>query len=96
MKKAVAYRTLLGDTGKLTHYKSHNDNYYCDPVGEIKRAVDELAQSNEWHDNWDQFVDAMVFAKQKPSYQDVLSNLHEKTNLVLSDLSKLDFEILRE
>lgn len=73
------------------HYKNHNNNYYRDPVGEIKRAVDELAVSDEWHNNWYQFVDTMVFAKKKPSYQEVLENLHEKTTLVLSDLAKIEF-----
>lgn len=85
---ALVPRIVLDDRKQ---YKNHNDDYYRDPVGEIKRAVDELAQSNEWHDNWHKFVDTMVFAKQKPSYQDVLRNLHEKTNLVLGELAKVDF-----
>ncbi len=72
-------------------YKNHNDDYYRDPVSEIKRAVDELHQSTEWHDNWDRFVDAMVFAKEKPTYDDVLRNLHNKTEIALSELSNIDF-----
>ena len=72
-------------------YKNHNDDYYRDPVGEIKRAVDELSKSNEWHENWDQFVEAMVFAKEKPSYQDVIANLHDKTDKVLGELAKVEF-----
>jgi len=73
------------------HYKNHNDNYYHDPVSEIKRAVDELHQLTEWHDNWDKFVDTMVFAKEKPSYDDVLGNLYEKTEAALHELRNIDF-----
>lgn len=72
-------------------YKNHNDDYYRDPIGEINRAVDELANSNVWHDNWHQFIDAMVFAKQKPSYQDVLNNLYEKTQLAIRELANINF-----
>jgi hypothetical protein len=64
-------------------YKNHSDDYYRDPVGEIKRAVDEL----------DQFIDTMVFAKEKPSYRDVLKNLHEKTGWALGELAKVGFTV---
>ena len=80
-------RIVLDDRA---HYKNHNNDYYRDPVSEIKRSVDELAHSNEWRDHWDQFVDTMVFAKQKPSYQVVLNNLHETTDRVLCAIENLD------
>ena len=73
-------------------YKNHNDNYYRDPVGEIMRAVDELNQSTEWHDNWDKFVEAMVFAQRKPTYNDVLKNLNEKTEIALKTLRAINFQ----
>lgn len=72
-------------------YKNHNDAYYRDPVAEIKRAVDELHQSSEWQANWSQFVDVMVFSKEKPSYDEVLKNLYKKTEMVLPTLKKMEF-----
>jgi len=73
------------------HYKTHNDDYYRDPISEIKRAIDELHQSTEWHDNWDRFIETMVFAEDKPGYDDALDNLHEKSEAALLELGKLDF-----
>lgn len=84
----LACRIVLDDR---KHYKSHNDDYYRDPVSEIKRAVDELHGSTEWHDNWDHFVDTMVFAKEKPTYEDVLGNLQNKTETVLNELQHVEF-----
>ncbi len=69
-------------------YKNHNDDYYQDPGAEIQRAVDELHQSSEWHENWDKFIETMVFSEEKPSYDDVLQNLHVKTEIALSELNK--------
>lgn len=68
-------------------YKSHNDDYYYDPVQEIKRSLDELSNSSQWRDNWSQFIETMVYAKQKPSYDEVLNNLHSKTQLALAELA---------
>jgi hypothetical protein len=79
----LAPKIILDDR---MHYKNHNVDYYRDPVSEIKRAVDELSSSTEWHDNWDRFVDVMVFAQQKPHYNEVLNNLHRMTTTVLGKL----------
>jgi len=85
---SLVSRIVLDDR---IHYKSHNDDYYRDPVSEIQRVVDELHKSTEWHDNWDRFVEAMVFAKEKPTYEDVLGNLHNKTKAALNELRNVDF-----
>ena len=85
---SLASRIVLDDRKR---YKAHNDAYYRDPIGEIKRAVEELHQSTAWHENWTKFVDTMVFAKNKPSYHEVLSNLHEKTETALHELRNIDF-----
>jgi len=73
------------------HYKNHNDSYYRNPISEIMRAIDELNSSTEWHDNWDKFVDVMVFAQQKPNYHDVLANLHAMTEKTLQGLRQLEW-----
>ena len=73
------------------NYKNHNDNYYRDPVSEIQRAVDELHQSREWNNHWDEFINTMVFAKNKPTYDAVLENLHNKTKTALYELRNVDF-----
>lgn len=68
------------------HYKNHNHSYFENPIGEIKRAVDELVVSKEWHDNWDRFVEVMVYSKNKPTYQDVLSSFLQITEKGLRSL----------
>lgn len=68
------------------NYKNHNTRYYTDPTSEIQCAVDELQMSTMWHDNWDKFIDVMVFSKEKPSYEVALENLRMKTAMVLTKL----------
>lgn len=82
---SLVTRIVLDDRQQ---YKKYNDDYYQNPMDEIKRAVEELQNSNEWHDNWNKFVNTMVFAEKKPTYAEVLKNLHNKTQLALAELKK--------
>lgn len=68
------------------NYKNHNDDYYQNPTSEIKRAVDELSTSFQWRDDWDNFVDTMVFENEKPTYDSVLHNLHKITETAMLEL----------
>lgn len=70
-------------------YKNHNDAYYCNPAHEIKRAVDELHRSEEWRNHWERFVDVMVFAREKPTYDAVLGNLQSMTGAALPELQDI-------
>jgi len=64
-------------------YKNHNDMYYRDPIKEIKRSIKELHEEPMWKENWEQFIETMVFDKEKPTYEAALKNLTNKTNKVL-------------
>ncbi len=86
--KSLVPRIVLDDRKS---YKNHNDDYYRDPISEIKRAIDVLNKSSEWQENWANFVETMVFAKEKPTYHDVLENLHNKTKIALGEISKVTF-----
>lgn len=85
---SLVSRIVLDDR---KHYKTHNEDYYRDPISEIKRAMDELNKSTEWYDNWNTFIDTMVFSEKKPNYKNVLINLQEKTELALKELNKINF-----
>ena len=54
-------------------FKNVNTTYYTDPISEIKRAINELETNNSWQKNWDEFTNAMVFGKDVPSYQTVIT-----------------------
>lgn len=57
-------------------FKNHNKDYYENPVGEIKRTLNELERDYAWRECWDQFTHVMVFDKHKPTYKEALQNLH--------------------
>lgn len=73
-------------------YRNHNDAYYCNPVAEIERALDELKTDPEWQENWERFVNSMVYDKEKPTYKKAMENLQDKSEKALDKLSKLTFE----
>lgn len=70
-------------------YKQHNLAYFENPILEIKRAINEINDSPIWQVNWHHFVNAMVFEKEKPNYNDVIKNLNEKTEIALNELEKV-------
>lgn len=65
-------------------FKNHNKDYYEDPIGEIKRTLNELDHDHTWREYWDQFTQVMVFDKHKPTYKEALQNLHIISNKVIS------------
>lgn len=78
---SLAVRIVLDDR---VHYKTHNNDYYKNPTNEIKRAIEELERSNNWRNNWNEFVNVMVFSKEKPTYTQVIENLQKKTYDILT------------
>jgi hypothetical protein len=64
-------------------YKNHNDMYYRDPASEIKRSIKELREQPIWRENWEQFIETMVFDKEKPTFEAAFKNLADKTNKIL-------------
>jgi len=69
-------------------YKNHNNAYYLNPAKEIKRSIKELHDQPIWQENWEQFIETMVFDKEKPTYEAALKNLTGKTEKVLMHLNK--------
>lgn len=74
-------------------YRNHNDAYYCNLVAEIERALEVLKTDLEWRNNWKEFVDVMVYDKEKPSYEEVMKNLQIKSEVALERLREVTKEI---
>lgn len=87
---AKAHRIIKRMSEDCVLYKNHNDNYFHDPISEIKRSITELSTSKTWEDYWNQFLETMVYDDLKPSYQEVIINLNQKTDDALKSLSNLD------
>ena len=81
-----AWHPLLSDREQ---FKNHSDDYYQDPISEIQRALYEPDSSSEWHHNWDVFNDAMIYADDKPTFEVVMANLKQKSQLALQSLAEL-------
>lgn len=64
-------------------FKNHNSNYSENPYDEIKEAVNLLASSQEWRNNWNRFVNDMVFEAAPPDYDEALNDFRELSFLVL-------------
>lgn len=91
--KQLVTRVVSDDRAQ---YKNHNSDYYKNPVKEIERAINQLRKETIWRDHWSKFLDSMVFSDKKPSYDQVLNNLREKTKLVLPELKKMDFSRIKK
>ena len=70
-------------------FKNHNEDYFKNPISEIKRAITELHKSEEWHNNWGIFSDTMIYEKNKPSYNEVMDNFIKISDVVIKDIKKL-------
>ena len=70
-------------------FKNHNEDYFKNPISEIKRAITELHKSEEWHKNWGIFSDTMIYEKNKPSYNEVMDNFIKISDVVIKDIKKL-------
>lgn len=64
-------------------FKTHNRDYFQNPSREIKIAVEFLASSQEWRDNWKRFVHDMVFETSPPTYDEALNSFRELSFLCL-------------
>ena len=84
----LAGQVLINDR---LQFKSHNEDYYKNPISEIKRAIDELNKSKEWHENWDIFSDTMIYEKNKPSYDQVMNNFLEISGRVINHIKTIEF-----
>lgn len=65
----------------MNKFKTHNAEYATNPHKEISRAL-RILESKEWRQNWDQFINDMVFEQNPPSYDDALKNLNTVSNAI--------------
>lgn len=70
---ALVDKLLITEVDK---FKSHNTEYSKNPHKEIVRALDIL-KTKEWKENWEQFINDMVFELNPPSYDEAIQNLDE-------------------
>ncbi len=85
-EKWVALTRRVATSKHRSHYRDTN---LVRHLYDLYNAIDELNSSTQWQDNWDKFVDVMVFAQQKPGFHDVLENLHTMTERTLQGLQQL-------
>lgn len=64
-------------------FKAHSDAYSQDPWTAIQFSLDELQKNSRWSENWDIFMETMVYGE-KPNYQEALKNLIEISDLVMN------------
>jgi len=64
-------------------FKTHSDSYSQDPWTAIQFSLDELQKNPRWSQNWDIFMETMVYGE-KPEYSDALKNLVEILELVMN------------
>lgn len=72
-------------------YKNHNNDYYNNPIKEIERAIKVLGQNYEFKDNWNDFINYMVYAQQKPTYSEALATFTKRSQEALEVLDKINF-----
>ncbi len=65
-------------------FKTHNDAYYQNPDNEIKRALTELEANNIWQENWNEFIDAMVFNKKAPLFKEAMQLFLDLSNDIIN------------
>jgi predicted nucleotidyltransferase component of viral defense system len=66
---------------EINKFKTHNMEYATNPHKEISRAL-KILESKEWRQNWNQFINDMVFEQNPPSYDDALKNLNTISNTI--------------
>ena len=73
------------------HFKTHSDLCHQNPIGAIEFALSELATNPVWKQNWQAFMDTMVYGD-KPTYGDALKNLESLSKLALYEIKLSGYE----
>lgn len=76
---ALAKDVISNDGDQL---KSHNEDFYKNPLAQIELSMQELKNNPLWRNNWIEFVETMVFDQNTPSYDEVIANLETLTSKV--------------
>ena len=67
-------------------FKKHNMDYFIDPFGEIKYALNVLQTDKIWQGNWNKFITNMVFEQNPPTYRIALENLETLLKICLTKI----------
>jgi len=67
----LVYDILQAETGR---FKAHNEDYFKEPVNEIKRSISVLKEDAAWEENWNMFIRNMVFEENPPTYKEAINN----------------------
>ncbi len=77
-------------TEDIDRYKNQNKDYANNPIEEIKSALLTLKESIVWAKNWRDFMQAMVYARTTPTYEEALDHLNSLSeNIFISLDNKL-------
>ena len=68
-------------------FKSNNIDYFNCPEKEIQRALNELSEK-QWEKNWMDFIEAMVFESNPPTYKRALKSLCDISEKCLIEIEK--------
>ena len=74
--KETDFAKLVGEIveGDRQHFKTHSDIFHQDPIKAIQHALHELEHNPMWRENWENFMDTMVYGD-KPTYEDAMKVL---------------------
>ncbi|WP_440617990.1 nucleotidyl transferase AbiEii/AbiGii toxin family protein [Cysteiniphilum sp. 6C5] len=77
--------TAIVDEDRI-HFKKYSDLYHQDPVKAIKQSLYELEANPCWLENWNLFIDTMVYGD-KPSYTSAIETLKELSDIAINTIN---------
>lgn len=81
-KFSALAKEIISNDGN--QFKSHNEDFYEDPFAQINLSIHELKNNPLWKNNWAEFVGAMIFDLNPPTYEETVANLEKLTSNVAS------------
>ena len=74
---------------EMDKFKTHNVQYTSNPHREINQAL-KILEAKEWRQNWEQFIDDMVFEQNPPSYDKALENLNRLSENAINAILRIN------
>ncbi len=70
----------------IDQYSNQNNEYTKNPMQEIKFALSTLNTHVQWKNNWNIFIDAMVYGDEKPSYENAITMLNNLSGKIFETI----------
>lgn len=67
-------------------YKNQSLAYYHDPISEIKNALQSLQNNTLWQQDWQYFMEAMVFYTEQVEFTEALDSFIKLSNIILEKI----------